>query len=55
MMHLCPDVTQGRGGDGIKPITVQEINEAMRRTVFQAAQNLGRFRKTKPELPLLAL
>lgn len=55
MMHLCPDVTQGRGADGIKPITVQEINEALRRTMFMSAQNVGRFRNTKPQIPLLAL
>lgn len=53
MMHLCPDVTQGRGADGIKPITVQEVNEAMRRITFM--KNVGRFRNTKPEIPLLAL
>lgn len=55
MMHLCPDVTQGRGGDGIKPITVQEINEALRRIAFMSSQNVGRFRNTKPETPILAL
>lgn len=31
VMHLCPEVSQGRAQDGVKPITVQEINEAMRR------------------------
>ena len=55
MMHLCPDVTQGRGGDGIKPITVQEINEALRRTTLMSSRNVGRFRNTKPEMPILAL
>lgn len=56
MMHLCPDVTQGRGGDGIRPITVQEINEALRRTAFMSSQTIGRLRSTKPETPpILAL
>lgn len=55
MMHLCPDVTQGRGGDGIRPITVQEINEAVRRTAFMSSQSVGRFRNTKPAIPILAL
>lgn len=31
MLHLCPEVVQGRGLEGIKPITIQEIQEAMRR------------------------
>lgn len=56
MLHLCPDVTQGRGGDGIRPITVQEINEAMRRFTFMSNNQLvGRFRNTKPEGLYLAL
>lgn len=55
MMHLCPDVTQGRGGDGIRPITVQEINEAIRRTAFMSSRTVGRFRNTRPETPILAL
>lgn len=55
MLHLCPDVTQGRGGDGIRPITVQEINEAMRRFTFMSNKMVGRLRNTKPEAPYLAL
>lgn len=31
LLGLCPEVTQGRGQEGIKPIKVQEIQEAMRR------------------------
>ncbi|KAG5680700.1 hypothetical protein PVAND_010191 [Polypedilum vanderplanki] len=31
ILHICPEVTQGRGQEGIKPIKVQEIQEAMRR------------------------
>ncbi|EDV90879.1 GH23657 [Drosophila grimshawi] len=31
MMHVCPEVTQGRGMEVVKPISVQEIHEAMRR------------------------
>lgn len=31
MLHACPEVTQGRGLDGVKAITVPEIYEAVRR------------------------
>jgi hypothetical protein len=31
MVQLCPEVTQERAFDGIKPLKVQEIQEAMRR------------------------
>lgn len=41
MMHACPEVTQGRGQDGIKPITVQEINEAMRRHAMNYERPVG--------------
>ncbi|XP_031621185.1 uncharacterized protein LOC116339449 [Contarinia nasturtii] len=41
MMHLCPEVTQGRAEDGIKPITVQEIQEAMRRHTMNYERPLG--------------
>lgn len=44
MMHLCPEVTQGRGMDGIKPITVQEIQEAMHRHVMGSTRKLGLYR-----------
>lgn len=37
MLQLCPEVTQGRAFDGLKPLKVQEIQEAMRR--FQLMQN----------------
>lgn len=41
MMHACPEVTQGRAEDGIKPITVQEIQEAMRRHTMNYERPLG--------------
>lgn len=41
MMHACPEVTQGRGQDGIKPITVQEIQEAMRRHSINYERPIG--------------
>lgn len=58
MLHLCPDVTQGRGSDGIKPITVQEINEGIRRHTFMTTgrNKGGKFRHAvKPEVRYLAL
>lgn len=47
MMHLCPEVTQGRGQDGAKPITVQEINEVMRRFMQTSSYKLGSFRNER--------
>ncbi|XP_052872964.1 uncharacterized protein LOC128278304 [Anopheles cruzii] len=44
MLHLCPEVTQGRGLDGVKPITPQEIHEAMRRHRQMATRSSGRYR-----------
>lgn len=44
MLHLCPEVTHGRGVDGVKPITPQEIHEAMRRHRQMATQSMGHFR-----------
>lgn len=44
MLHACPEVTQGRGQDGIKPITVQEIHEAMRRHSMAATKTMGSYR-----------
>lgn len=44
MLHACPEVTQGRGLDGIKPITVQEIHEALRRHAYNYNQPIGIYR-----------
>ncbi|XP_063699355.1 transcription initiation protein SPT3 homolog [Culicoides brevitarsis] len=44
MLHLCPEVTQGRGADGVKPITVQEIKEALRRHSLMASRKMGMHR-----------
>lgn len=56
MLHLCPEVTQGRGMDGIKPITVQEINEAIRRVQTMSTRRLGTsFRSSEMTIPFLAL
>lgn len=44
MLHACPEVTQGRGLDGIKPITVQEIHEALRRHAYSYNQSMGMHR-----------
>ncbi|XP_053670151.1 uncharacterized protein LOC128720502 [Anopheles nili] len=56
MLHACPEVTQGRGLDGVKPITPQEINEAMRRHRQLAMRSSGHYRNAlnfKP--PYLAM
>ncbi|CRK99335.1 CLUMA_CG012589, isoform A [Clunio marinus] len=56
MLHLCPEVTQGRGKDGIKAITVQEINEAIRRVQTMTTRRLGTsFRSNDMKIPFLAL
>lgn len=58
MMHMCPEVTQGRGEDGSKPITVQEIQEAMRRYVMNYERHLGLHRNIidrYTSMPYLAL
>jgi len=55
MLHLCPEVTQGRGMDGIKPITVQEINEAIRRVQTMQRRMGTSFRSSEPSIPFLAL
>lgn len=55
-MHLCPEVSQGRGQDGIKPITVQEINEALRRVQEMSSKRMGTsFRSSDMRTPFLAL
>ncbi|KFB37732.1 AGAP011670-PA-like protein [Anopheles sinensis] len=56
MLHACPEVTQGRGMDGVRAITPQEINEAMRRHRQMATRTSGRYRNAlnfKP--PYLAM
>ena len=56
MLQLCPEVTQGRAFDGIKPIKVQEILEAMRR--FQLMHNqrkMGFCHNTDTKVAFLAL
>jgi transcription initiation protein SPT3 len=57
MLHLCPEVTQGRGCDGVKNITVPEINEAIRRYNTQSMKQLGQFRNNcwNQKIPYLAL
>lgn len=41
MLHLCPEVVSGRGLDGVKSITVQEINEAMRRHNLSSSRSIN--------------
>lgn len=58
MLHACPEVTQGRGSDGVKPITVHEIHEAIRRHAFNYEQPMGLYRNfvdRRPSIPYLAL
>lgn len=57
MLHLCPEVTQGRGQDGIKPVTVAEIQEAMRRHSMHSHRTLGLHRNIDRHrlVPYLAL
>ena len=58
MLQLCPEVTLARGSDGIRPIKVQEIQEAMRRVQLMHNQRrLGTsFRnRENSKIPLLAL
>lgn len=57
MLHLCPEVTQGRGQDGVKPITVQEVNEAMRRHSVMTTRKYGMHRNVtiSQKIPYLAL
>lgn len=47
MLHLCPEVSQGRGSDGVKPVTVQEINEVMRRQNLFSSRTPNIFMKKK--------
>lgn len=56
MLQLCPEVTQGRANDGIKPIRVQEIQEAIRRVqLMQNQRKLGSFCITDSKIAFLAL
>lgn len=58
MIHICPEVTQGRGEDGVRPITVQEIQEAVRRHAQGYCKTLGMYRSCtdRPKLkPYLAI
>lgn len=55
MLHLCPEVTQGRGADGAKSITVQEINEAMRRFHQISSQSGGMHRTSVMKKKFLAI
>lgn len=58
MLHLCPEVTQGRGSDGVKPITVQEIQEALRRHSIMTSRKMGMHRNVAildPKPPFLSL
>lgn len=57
MLHVCPEVTQGRGRDGCKAITVQEIQEAIRRHTSGYTRTKGMYRNTdRPHtIPYLAI
>lgn len=46
MLHLCPEVTQGRGNEVGKPITVQEINEGIRRFRQITSMKIGFYRSS---------
>jgi len=46
MMHVCPEVTQGRGMEVVKPISVPEIHEAMRRFRQMSNRKIGRYRNS---------
>jgi len=55
--YFCPEVTQGRADDGMKPITVQEINEVIRRHSLLISKRFGHNRNNfiHQKLSLLAL
>lgn len=56
MLHLCKEVSEGRGQDGVKAITVQEIYEAIRRVQTMSNRRMGSsFRSTEVKIPFLAL
>lgn len=56
MLHLCKEVSEGRGQDGVKAITVQEIYEAIRRVQSISNRRMGSScRSTEVKIPFLAL
>ena len=46
MMHICPEVTQGRGMEVVKPISVQEIHEGIRRFRQMTSKKVGFYRSS---------
>lgn len=46
MTNLCPEVTQGRGMDGVESITIREIHEVIRRFIMNYQRPMGRFMNT---------
>lgn len=46
MLHVCPEVTQGRGMEVVKPISVLEIHEGMRRFRQMTTKRMGSFRSS---------
>lgn len=58
MFHVCPEVTQGRAEDGVRPITVQEIQEALRRHAAGVKRTISMYKNTidRPcTMPYLAI
>lgn len=57
-MVICPEVTHSRANDGIKQITVDEIQEAMRRHSANFRPAIGLYRSElnlSSTIPYLAL
>ncbi|XP_075146726.1 transcription initiation protein Spt3 [Haematobia irritans] len=46
MMHICPEVTQGRGMEVVKPISVHEIHEGIRRFRQMTSKKVGFYRSS---------
>uniref|UniRef100_A0A1B0FQY5 Uncharacterized protein n=4 Tax=Glossina TaxID=7393 RepID=A0A1B0FQY5_GLOMM len=46
MLHICPEVTQGRGSEVVKPISVQEIHEGIRRFRQMTNKKVGFYRSS---------
>lgn len=46
MMHICPEVTQGRGMEVVKPISIQEIHEGIRRFRQMTSKKVGFYRSS---------
>lgn len=56
MLHLCKEVSEGRGQDGVKAITVQEIYEAVRRVQSMSNRRMSSScRSSEVKIPFLAL